>query len=258
MKRKLLIVVAVGLVLAVIAGGVFIFTRPHAIDVSALMTGVIIHSEEGDLYVHVFEPRGERPAQGWPVVLFLHGSGGRGAGHFSPEELNADFPVLQWLLSERNRANFPAFVMMPRCPVNYRWADGEHNIGNRLLDLLTRVQGVDSTRIYVIGFSMGGFGVVSMLAQHPDVFAAGVSIAGGWSRYDDHDLLPNLQHTPMWIFHGARDTAVDVEASRFLANELTRLGGDMRYTEYPRGRHAIENQVFSERELLPWLFAQRR
>ncbi|MCL2195306.1 MAG: prolyl oligopeptidase family serine peptidase [Oscillospiraceae bacterium] len=255
MKKKLFVIGAIVLAVALVAGGILFAMRPRNIDVAARMTNEMVHTEDGALPFHMYVPRGDAPGLGWPVVIFLHG-GGHGAGHFAPAQLNRDFPVLQLLFDEQNSVDHTAIVLLPRCPQGYRWADGEPNVSGRLFAMLDQVRAhaaVDDARIYLIGNSLGGFGTVSLLAHHPDVFAAGVANAAGWSRYDDPALLPNLVQTPLWLFQSD-----DVRWSRDLAHGIEQLGGTVRYTEFSRSRRGTLQRALAEPELLPWLFAHSR
>ncbi|MCL2446753.1 MAG: prolyl oligopeptidase family serine peptidase [Oscillospiraceae bacterium] len=258
MKKKLLMIGAVVLVLALIAGGIVFAMLPRNIDVAARMTNEVVRTEDGDLPFHMYVPQGDGPGLGWPVVIFLHGGGESGAGHFTPRQLNRNggLSVLQLLFDEQNSVDHMAIVLLPRCPDGYRWADGEPNVGGRLFAMLEHARthaAVDDARIYLVGNSRGGFGTVSLLAQHPDVFAAGVANAAGWSRYDDRALLPNLVHTPLWLFQ-----TDEVSWSRDLAHEVEQLGGTVRYTEFSRSRRGTLERALAEPELLSWLFAQSR
>jgi predicted peptidase len=64
--------------------------------------------------------------------------------------------------------------------------------------------------------------------------------------------------TPIWAFHGEQDTAVKVERSRRIIAAVKKAGGTPRYTEYKGEGHVIWNRAFSEPELLPWVFAQKK
>ena len=72
---------------------------------------------------------------------------------------------------------------------------------------------VDVDRIYVIGYSMGGFGTWHFLKSEPRLFAAGVPIAGYSSG------VGKLRSMPIWAFHGAKDSVVKVDGARRCADE---------------------------------------
>jgi predicted peptidase len=74
-----------------------------------------------------------------------------------------------WISSEV-QAKFPAFVLAPQCPVGENWSDPELNQpANALqlaLEILASVEkqfAIDPDRIHVVGQSMDGLGVWSLL-----------------------------------------------------------------------------------------------
>ena len=109
-------------------------------------------------------------------------------------------------------------------------------------------------RLYLIGLSMGAFGVWDLLSRRPDCFAAAVSICGG----ADDNAAVTARDVPILVFHGARDPIVSVERSRRTVAVLRAAGGTPRYTEYPHVGHDAWTHAFAEPHLLPWLFAQRK
>ena len=68
----------------------------------------------------------------------------------------------------------------------------------------------------------------------------------------------SLATVPTWFFHGERDELIPVEAVRRLVTDVKRAGGTVRFTEYAGECHGLAWLVARERELVPWIFAQRR
>lgn len=62
----------------------------------------------------------------------------------------------------------------------------------------------------------------------------------------------------IWVFHGAGDREVEVERSREMVEALRAAGGSVEYTEYGSSGHAIWDQVYAEKSLIDWLFAQSK
>ena len=123
-----------------------------------------------------------------------------------------------------------------------------------LLQDLQRTFSVDAQRLYVAGQSMGGFGAWSVIAQHPRMFAAAIPICGGGNESE----ASKLTQMPIWAFHGEKDEAVSVERSRKMIAAIRQAGGLPKYTEYKGADHVIWGKVFSQPELLSWVFAQKR
>lgn len=196
-------------------------------------------------------PPGYAPQQRrYPLVIFLHGSGERGDDGQSHLKNGVEsFEGQQ------------AIVVAPQCPLNDTWGGswygGDSATQRTLISLVRELstrRSVDPLRISVIGYSMGAIGLWAILERHHDLFAAGVAIAG--------DLHPEsargLVQFPIWAFHGARDRAVPITATRAVAAWMQTVGGRMRFTELADVGHDSWKHAFATPELMPWLLSQHR
>lgn len=188
-----------------------------------------------------------------PVVLWLHGAGGRGVDNEKQISGGNTLGATSWAA--------PCIVLAPQCPENEVWAplndrpEPTRHL-RQALDILTSVMRTtagDPARVYVVGQSMGGFGAWALAAHHPELFAAVVPLCGG----GDARLAGRLAHTPIWAFHGAKDDSVPVQRSRDMVAAVRAAGGQPRYTEYPQVDHLVWERAFREPDLAPWLFGQR-
>ncbi|MGD1839824.1 MAG: dienelactone hydrolase family protein [Thermonemataceae bacterium] len=199
----------------------------------------------------------------YPLVLGLHGAGSRGESN--EKILKHLSPIF---LADTNRSKYPCYVLIPQCPkdqqwVTVPWTAASHTLPQQpseplaaslaLLDSLTKVYPIDTTRLYLIGFSMGGFGVWDAAMRFPYKFAAAIPICGG----GDETAAHRIQHLPMWVFHGMLDKTVQPLRSIHMVEKLKQLGGKPRYTWYPTVAHTAWKQAFKEPDLLPWLFRQK-
>lgn len=210
-------------------------------------------------------PKAE-PDQRYPLVLFLHGAGERGADNRN-QLTHGVRPLLD--IQER----FPCFVAFPQCPegrqwVNVPWAGGSYSTERvkeseelrAAIDLVRALQtefpdAIDPGRLYVMGLSMGGYGTWDAAVRHPGLFAAAVPVCGG----GDPSKADAIRRLPLWAFHGDRDTVVPPAASRDMIEALTKVGAKhARYTEYPGVGHDSWNKAWAEPGLWEWLFAQKR
>ncbi len=195
-----------------------------------------------------------------PLILLLHGAGERGMDNEAQLGNGVD-GLLGSLPS-------PCFSLVPQCPTDHRWvevdwADQRHVIpaepslplfaALELLDWHCARYPTDPKRIYLIGLSMGGYGVWDLLCRLPERFAAAVPICGGV----DERAVVVARHVPIWAFHGTLDPVVPVERSRGAIRALQAAGGSPLYTEYPEVEHDSWTAAFAEPTLLPWLFTQR-
>jgi predicted peptidase len=190
-----------------------------------------------------------------PVIVFLHGIRERGSGGIIPSnEMIINF-IKNYL------KQIPAIVLLPQCRPNKYWSDPVmEKMVFQALDLTLAEFSGDSNRLYLIGVSMGGYGVWHFGSQNPEKFAALVSICGGSPILSGNRFSPIAQKigkTPAWVFHGAEDRVVPVSESREMVKSLRENQGCVKYSEYPEVGHNVWLNVLSEKELLPWLLEQR-
>lgn len=200
-----------------------------------------------DLPYLLHVPDGPAPSGGWPLVLFLHGSGERGD---DAEQLRRQ--GLPKRLEEG--LAFPAIVLSPQCPVGDVWPQHFPAVLH-LLDAVAARHGADPDRIVATGLSLGGAGTVHLVAAHPERFAALAPICGPWTAYYANAAMARL---PLWAFHGDADRVVPVADSRRLVARVRELGGEPRYTEYPGVGHDAWASAYADPELLDWLLDARR
>ena len=116
---------------------------------------------------------------------------------------------------QRSTVEFPAFVLAPQGAVGENWSDPEFNRSTnalqRALEILASVEkqfAIDPERIDVVGQSMGGLGVWSLLQTHSEKWAAAVVLAA----YDNFTAPMSISRIPLWVFQG--DAAAARETGR--------------------------------------------
>jgi predicted peptidase len=224
------------------------------------------------LRYRIMYPAGYNPAKQYPLVLFLHGAGQRGADN--EMQLRNGGTTFG---SKMAREKYPAIVIFPQCPRNDFWSRIAFNIKNPkdslgpllfpsnqpigpnlnlvslLLDSLVATKIADNKRIYIGGLSMGGMGTFELLWRKPGFFAAAFPMCGGG---DPEKVTVYASHFPIWVFHGDKDRTVAVSNSRRMVNALRAAGANVKYTEYPGVAHNCWDRALAEPNLLPWLFKQ--
>jgi predicted peptidase len=195
----------------------------------------------------------------YPLVLYLHGGGGRGDDNRKQIEGGNGY-IVDLLVSRSTQTKNPSIVVVPQSP-DEGWIRDDlitpSSYLSLVLDLIKDLEhsySIDVDRRYVLGQSMGGFGAFAIITMQPNMFAAAVPLCGG----GDESRAAQIAHIPIWAFHGELDQAVSVERSRNMIAALTKAGGKPRYTEYKGEGHTIWTEVIKEPELLPWMFSQKR
>ena len=220
-----------------------------------------------------------------PLVIFLHGRGERGTENGQRIYKNAGILMNEnSLLTNKLQHKYPCYVLVPQCSdksENEEWAkwignspetpfeglgkDGSYIMnsipsesGEAALELIEKIiqnNNIDTNRIYIIGVSMGGFGVWEFVARKPTLFAAAIPMAG----YSDPTQIENIQHIPIWIFHGNIDKWNPVEGSRNMHTLLSEKNAEVKYTEYENTAHGDAfRKAFNEEKLIPWLFSKSK
>ena len=207
----------------------------------------------------------------YPLLLLLHGAGERGKDN--EKQLTHGSKLF---ITAENRKNFPAIVVFPQCPEESFWAvtkidrtttpfkiefdyTAEPNwplaAANALVKKLSNEEGVDKSRVYISGLSMGGMGTFESVYRYPDLYAAALPICGGGdvSHYDKR-----VAKVPFWVFHGAVDAVVNPQLSRDMVEKLKSLKAEVKYTEYPGVNHNSWENAFAEPEYLSWMLQHKK
>jgi len=227
----------------------------------------------------VYMPVGYDAAKKYPVVLFLHGSGGKGNDNdkqIGGPQLGSVIQLFDAKYPERYRSFIAVFPQTQ----NFWFGDAAEQAVKALDQTVTEFNG-DANRLYLTGFSLGGYGSWYLAAKYPKKFAAIVPASGGvippsnvplaalksfmpaemFALYSSQEpyaaFAKAVGKTPVWIFHGAQDEVVDVKESRKMEAALKAAGGTVKYTEYAEEKHFIMDRVYTDAEFLKWLMSQK-
>ena len=221
---------------------------------------VFKNAKSETLLYRLFVPQNYDPKKKYPLVLYLHGGGGRGTDNLKQIEGGNGY-LIDFFTQAETQSRYPSFVVAPQSPMQEGWIEYDSMTPTRQLrlvfELIEDLRGtyhIDGHRLYVAGQSMGGFGTFAIISEHPRLFAAGLALCGG----GDESKVARLIRTPVWAFHGEKDEAVKVERSRNIEAAIRKAGGQARYTEYAGEGHNIWPKVVKEPQLRPWLFAKRK
>lgn len=216
----------------------------------------------------IFVPKAFTPKKQWPVILFLHGAGERGADCEHQTQVGLG-PAIR-----KQIETFPAVVVFPQCRRDSVWIGEMEKLALDALAASIDEFNGDRQRIYLTGLSMGGYGVWYLASRYPKKFAALAPVCGGiipppGRLFPRHALalIPKdkpyetiakkIGKTPVWLFHGDADPSVPVSESREMNAALQALGGNVKYTEYLGVQHNSWDNAYAEPEWLPWLLKQR-
>jgi predicted peptidase len=208
----------------------------------------------------LFIPPNNDSAQKYPLILWFHGGSGRGSDNESQIVGENEKGAHVWT-TPQSQVAFPAFVLAPQCPKNENWSDPDLNEVNthlqaslEVLALVQKDYPIDPDRIYLVGQSMGGLAVWTLLQKFPEQWAAAVVVAS----YDNFTNPRGIARVPLWIFQSDMDRTVPVDLIREMVKELKKSGGQPRYTEYHKLKREVWDQAFADPQLRAWLSSQQR
>jgi predicted peptidase len=186
----------------------------------------------------------DKPAEKWPLLLFLHGGGERGD---DLEKVKIHGPPK--LVAHGKQ--FPFVLVSPQVPTDDRWHADELA---KLLDSLANTLRIDTQRLYVTGLSMGGSGTWSLVSAYPDKFAAAMPMCGR----GDLEAVPKLAKTPIWVLVGGQDRERTVQNCEDMANALAKAGCDGRFTLYFQLPHDCWTVTYDNPQTYEWLLSHKR
>ena len=181
----------------------------------------------------------------YPLLLRLHGAGLRG-GSLLDVRRNRITRLIQ------SSAKPEMIIESPLC-----MSDSWYSVLN-VLSLLTEAligrEDVDSSRVYLTGNSMGGYGCWALAMMHPEWFAAIVPVCGGGMCWN----AAQLKDVPIWAFHGKLDTVVLPSESQHMVEAVLKAGGNARLTLYEDTEHDSWTAAYSNPDVYTWLFRNKK
>lgn len=177
-----------------------------------------------------------------PVIIFLHGASLCG----NNMQRVRRYGLLHAI--EKGRY-YPAMVIAPQNPGG---AWNPKRIAN-VLDWVQANYRTDTTRVYVIGMSLGGYGTLDFTGTYPGRVAAAMALCGGSTLKD----FSGLGQVPLWIMHGTADRAVNVKESKKVVSAMQAAGCDklLRYDWLPGASHGDPARILYLKQTYDWLFS---
>jgi len=192
-----------------------------------------------------------------PLIIMLHGIGNRGDDNLGQLNKQTVGCVLQYMVEEEENA----ILLAPQCPVTHEWDYPEVlQALYELIEYYKTSEIVDTNRVYLTGFSMGGYGTWKLGMYHPEVFAVLAPVCGGplSSRpYVDPTVPDGMIGVNIWAVNYLDDPAVYPTYSKKVIGHLWEKDSMCAHMlEMLSGGHTA--QIYSEREFLDKIFGSRK
>ena len=164
------------------------------------------HLAEGLDMPYAVLQRGEKPANGWPLVIAMHGGGGTADKLPNPH----GWPVntQEWNTQIKlSLALYPAnaIYFVPRMVDDNQgrwWKEYNCQAFAAMIRHAILFWNIDPNRVYMLGISEGGYGTETLACRYPDLLAAANGLACG-SGTSIH--VENLRNLPFRTDVGEKD-----------------------------------------------------
>jgi len=160
-----------------------------------------------------------------PAVLVLHGAGGTGS----------DVSDVWMPIAQREKV----VLIAPELPRELTFEDIAPQVFRCIVDDARTRARIDSSRVYLFGWSMGGYLTFDAAMYESNYFAGAAVYGAAIGEY----YWPILDHAerqmPIAIYIGERDQYVPVAAARATRDSLVARGFPVHFVELPGKDHML-------------------
>jgi predicted esterase len=184
----------------------------------------------------------------YPLVIFLHGIGERGANSTNPATLESTIYSVDNLgppYYAKNGTDFPFILISPQLKNNYSSWPNWYVL--EVINWAKNTLRVDEKRIHITGLSMGGAGAWTMAQDYPKLFASSGPVCGAYNSTSKACAIAS-ENLPIWAFHGDADTTVPLSRTTNMVNAINACSPApnprAKVTIYPGVRHDAWNRAY--------------
>lgn len=180
----------------------------------------------------------------FPFILYLHGKSVQGTDLHRVRTYGVAYTV------DKGNVDLSKFIVVAP-QTNRGWSP---DAIKKMVDTLQKYYRIDSTRRYLTGMSMGGYGCWMTAGKYPNLFAAIAPVCGGGDIRD----IERLKNVPTWVFHGDKDVLVGIQSSTMMIDELRKHNANIRFTMYKNEGHAAMVRVYDDASLYDWFLQHKK
>ncbi len=181
-----------------------------------------------------------------PLLIYLHGAGE------TKTSLNwlQKRDVMHCVKGNIEAKDFPFIVVSPMTEKHGWEPERIMLLLDELLNDNAKRWQIDEAKIYLTGFSMGGFGTFRIACEFPNRFAAIVPVSGGGEVED----AVKLKNVPTYAFHGNADKTVSYDCSKNMIEAMRECNAKEAKLKTLHGKeHGIMRDVYSKPEVWRWM-----
>lgn len=161
-----------------------------------------------------YSPESDNSSEKYPLVIWVHG---HSHGQYEGYQIKSN-DIANWSSDEfQSRTENGFYIMAVRAPENLgiSWSDDMLSPLKAAIDDFINGNSVDTTKIYIGGFSLGGMMSFKMAINFPDMFAAIFPVCPYITITNDDARA--FSDVPVWLVAGENDPLVSYK-NRVLKN----------------------------------------
>ncbi len=212
--------------------------------------------EEPEFKYYVQVPREYDPSRRYPCIVTMHGAGSSPLDQIDwwagPYDQGRDTRV-----GQATRRGY--FVIAPAWAqsnqTKYQYSLREHAAVLGALRDACRRFSIDTDRVFLSGYSMGGDAAWDIGLAHPDLWAGVLPVVATADKYVSR-YSENAKGLPMYFVAGQLDSNKIADNAMDLDRYLERAGYDVMYVEYKgRGHEHFHDEIL---RMFDWMGRYRR
>ncbi len=210
----------------------YLITLPGGVSEGSIRSGV--SGPSLIVFLHSLEERGG------PLDLLVENPRGEGQGLAGHALAHPEFPFA---------------TLSPLCPRGRYWTFLHRRLAALIRETVA-AHGLDESRIFLTGVSMGGIGTWSLGMAEPGLFRALAPMAGAVYAPPMVPRYRTLRQIPVRAYHDRRDPSIPFGlAERYIAR-LNAAGGRGELIAFDDGEHYVHRAAFEEGGVFRWMIEQ--
>lgn len=201
-----------------------------------------IRVADNNYYYAIAVPHDFNELKDYPLILALHW-GNAVDFQSGVNFLNSlIFPPLE---------DFDGIILSPSCPESAGWI--HENSELFIFTLLEKIKtdyNVDTSKVAIMGYSMGGTGTWYYASEFTNIFSLAIPMASMPPNY----LLPITDINPTYVIHGTEDELVSLQKVKDLVRDIKINNNTIRLVEVKDASHYETNKYKKPlSETLDWI-----
>lgn len=173
----------------------------------------------------LYVPRSLKPDP--TLVVLLHGQPQTETNLLAP-------PYFQTLADSTN-----SIVAAPWGRGNYDFFGVASDDVYQTADAVAKAYSIDPHRVYLAGYSMGGFSVFKIGPTHGAVWHAVLCISGSILNSETSSVFKVWRNTPIYVVNGKLDESIPPQYGEMTADWLAGVGIPTGFYQEPKGTHFV-------------------